>query len=295
MNKDERTFEEKYIPSIDVREKIELDKWEFSDRDKAAIIWNSGKSIPVKHADLIAIKHKTDDEELRTQISERLGYDAMAFSIFEGNSEGYVYATNTNEYPGEDNIIGYFDSMKLSYEAGKKEGYSFKIEKFQVLGEKTVKVKNWSIVSPILAKTEDKQIEEIDILGSPVATMEYDVNGNLLNYWTCEVPKDDKRHVEALGCRRFENAYVVFPNPFEIGEYVKIVGTNIIGRVDVSQNHWLQYVKKALEDDAIDDYSDASITIRYDSDKLDHDHICPIYLERVVMNSTCYCLEKIKG
>lgn len=282
--KDERSFEEKYIPSKDVREKIETDKWVFSDRDRAAIIWNSDRALQVKYADLISIMHDTGDERLRAQISERLRYDAVAVRLFDNNSEGYVYATNTNEYLGEDNIIGYFNSMKLSYAAGKKEGYSFKIEKFQIFGDNTVKVKNRSIVSPILAKTEDKQIEEIDIPGSPVATMEYDKNGKLTNYWTDEVAKEDEQHVESLGRHRFENTYVVFPNPFELGEYVRVVGKNAIGRVDESQAQWLQHVKRALEEDAIDDYSDASITIRYDSDKWDH-HFSPIYLERVVMDS----------
>lgn len=273
------SFVEKYIPSKDVRAKIELDNWSFSDRDKAAIIWNSDRVHSMKYADLIEIMRGTGDEVLRTQISERLRYDAVALSLFDEQRLGFVYATNTNEYPGEDCIIGYFASAKLAYEAGIKDDYSFKIEKFQIIGEDTVRMKQWSVVSPILAKDLDKQIEEIDIPGSPVAALEYDDKGMLIDYWSYEVSKEDKLLIDSLGRHRFENAYVVLPNPFEIGEFVKIIGTEIIGRVDVSQEDWKKYVEKALSENAIEDYSDASIVIRYD--ELDHDHVSPIYLEKV--------------
>ena len=273
------SFVEKYIPSRDVRAKIESDNWSFSDRDKAAIIWNSDRVHSMKYADLIEIMRGTGDEVLRTQISERLRYDAVALSLFDEQRLGFVYATNTNEYPGEDCIIGYFASAKLAYEAGIKDDCSFKIEKFQIIGEDTVRMKQWSVVSPILAKDLDKQIEEIDIPGSPVAALEYDDKGMLIDYWSYEVSKEDKLLIDSLGRHRFENAYVVIPNPFEIGEFVKIIGTEIIGRVDVSQEDWEKYVEKALSENAIEDYSDASIVIRYD--ELDHDHVSPIYLEKV--------------
>lgn len=72
----------------------------------------------------------------------------MAFKLFDENKQGFVYATNTYEYLGEDCIIGYFASAELAYEAGKREGFAFKIEKFQIIGEDTVKMKQWSVVSP---------------------------------------------------------------------------------------------------------------------------------------------------
>lgn len=277
----EGSFVEKYIPSKDVRAKIESDNWTFSDRDKAAIIWNTEKMLSERYADLIKIMQETDDEILKGQISERIRYDAVAFKLFDENRQGFVYATNTYEYPGEEYIIGYFASAELAYEAGKREGFAFKIEKFQIIGEDTVKMKQWSVVSPILVKEIDKQIEELDIPGSPVAALEYDADGKLIDYWSYEVSKEDKHLVDSLGRHRFENAYVVLPNPFELGEYVRFIGTTEIGRVDVSQEDWARYVKKAQEPDAIDDYSDASITIRYNYDKWAHNHLSPLYLERV--------------
>ena len=111
---DETSFVEKYIPSMDVRKQIESDNWIFSDRDKAAIIWNSDKPYSIKHADLIRIMNETDNQTLKGQISERIRFDAIAFRCFDKNRRGFVYVANTNEFPGEDNIIGYFDSMKAA-------------------------------------------------------------------------------------------------------------------------------------------------------------------------------------
>ena len=88
-------------------------------------------------------------------------------------------------------LIGYFASAELAYEAGKKEGFAFKIEKFQIISEDTIKMKQWSVVSPILVKDEDKQIEELDVPGSPVAALEYDADGKLIDYWSYEVSKED--------------------------------------------------------------------------------------------------------
>lgn len=48
--------------------------------------------------------------------------------------------------------------------------------------------------------------------------------------------KEDKLLVDSLGRHRFENAYVVLPNPFELGEYVRLIGTTEVGYVDVSQD-----------------------------------------------------------
>lgn len=53
----------------------------------------------------------------------------------------------------------------------------------------------------------------------------------------------------------------------------------------MSQEDWAGYVKNAQASNAIDDYSDASITIRYNYDKYAHNHLSPLYLERVNIDS----------
>jgi hypothetical protein len=79
----------------------------------------------------------------------------------------------------------------------------------------------------------------------------------------------------------FQNAYVVIPNPYEKGDLVRIIGTDKIGKVNVSQEDWDKYVKKALSPESKEDWVDASITVIYSDDGHDHDHINPIFLEKV--------------
>ena len=72
---------------------------------------------------------------------------------------------------------------------------------------------------------------------------------------------------------------MAIPNPYEKGDRVRFAGDKgKVGIVDVSQEDWRRHVEKALKPGAIEDYSDASITIRY---QYTHDHINPIYLEKV--------------
>lgn len=285
------SFEEKYIPSKDVRVKIGSEKWVFSDRDKATIIWNAEKQLPQKYADLIKIMQETDDKILKEQISERIRYEAIALKLFSENKEGFVYVAK-DCCIGEETINGYFSTMELAYDAGKREGKSFTIEKHQIIGEDTVKIKQWSMLSPILTEDVDKQIEEIDIPGSPVASMTYDEKGVLTDFCSYEGSKEDTLLVDSLGRHRFENAYVVLPNPFELGEYVRLVGDTMIGRVDVSQEEWSKCVKRALEPDALDDYFDASIIVRY-NDQWEHSHLNPLYLERVTWDADYYSALKV--
>lgn len=274
-------FEKKYIPSGDLRKVISERNWSFSDREKAAIIWNSAELLETKHEDIKNIGDKTADLILKQQIQERLSYDKAALEKFENRSEGFIYATNTDEFSGEDNIIGYFKTHKLAYEAGKRSGYSFKIEKHQIIDEDTVVIKSWSINSPLIEPDVEKQIEEIPYEGGSVAAIEYNKEGMITYYWSCEISKEEAIKVETLSRERFENAYVVYPNPYEIGESVRVLGTDKIGRVGISQEDWEWNLNKALMDNAIEDYSDASIMILYDDKGYDHGHISPIFLERV--------------
>ena len=80
---------------------------------------------------------------------------------------------------------------------------------------------------------------------------------------------------------RFESSYVVVPNPYERGDRVRVIGTELVGTVDVSQKDWKKYVEKALLPDSKEDWVDASITVRCSEDGLDHYHVNPIYLEKV--------------
>ena len=75
--------------------------------------------------------------------------------------------------------------------------------------------------------------------------------------------------------------HVLIPNPYDKGDRVRLIGTDLVGEVSVSQEEWKKYVEKALSPDSKEDWVDASITVRYADDGYEHDHVNTIYLEKV--------------
>ncbi len=75
VDKEYEAFLNKYIPSADMRAKIFEVGHQFSDWDRAAIIWNSNIPLLEKHEKIQRIADGTSDSLLREQIIERLAYD----------------------------------------------------------------------------------------------------------------------------------------------------------------------------------------------------------------------------
>ncbi len=276
----------KYIPSVDLREEIIKNGHRFSDFEKAAIVWNSRITLFEKHKDLQKIADATEDVELREQIRERIAYDKDVLQAFEDNSDGVVYIVDSHEFVSEENIYGYFKNSKLAYEEGCESGFDFCISKHQLLDEGDERVKGRVLFSPLVR--EDEQFGEMPFSNGIIAAVEYDVNGDILSYYSYELPKERAIKVETLSNKRFENGYVVFPGTFKEDEKVRVVGRGkddgIIGWVS-----WLSEEKMTKAKDLFD-YSDTSLTVDYwDSNSLiwEHDHIIPIYLERVAEEELC--------
>ncbi len=61
MDKAYEEFLDKYIPSADVRAKLIETDHQFSDWDRAAIIWNSDIPLQDKHAEIQIIADETSD------------------------------------------------------------------------------------------------------------------------------------------------------------------------------------------------------------------------------------------
>ena len=275
------SFEEKYIPSPEVKQLIRDTKYTFSARDKAAIVWNSSYCLYDKYEELRRIAIATGEEGLTMQVLERMAYDSSALEQFYDRRRGYIYQVNTREYMPDDNVIGYFKSAELAYEAGKRSGFAFQIDKHQIIEEGTEVIKPRLITSPLVESDVSRQIEEEDFLGAPVASVSFTEKGYISDYWSSELTKEDEIRVNTLSRERFENAYVVIPNPFEKGDRVQLIGTDLIGTVAVSQEDWKKYVGKALAPNAVEDWVDASITVRYPWDEWSHDHINPMFLSKV--------------
>ena len=62
------------IPSKEMKDYLQAIGHEFTDFEKATIIYNLSANISVCNEKLVALQQETSDEVLRTQIQERLEY-----------------------------------------------------------------------------------------------------------------------------------------------------------------------------------------------------------------------------
>lgn len=309
MDKGYIEFISKYIPSKTMREKIVTNNHVFSEREMAAIIWNSRNPLPEKHEDLRNIAEKTYDEILKKQIQERVEYDQDALELFKSNVGGFVYAFSIHEdyfdddgkFEGvEEYIQGYYGTCETVYRNGYRKDCVFDILKYQIIYEDTVIIRSRNLSSPWFEPDEDNQVEESDCEGNSVGRIEYDKNGRIIACDTGELPKERLIRVNPLNNKRFENAFVVYPNPFKENDHVKIVESEILckrgvdGWVETSPEEWGQLAKRSYSEDAIEDFSDATLIVRYwdeDRQTWDFSHVTPSCLETIEEHCNNYTYE----
>lgn len=101
--------------------------------------------------------------------------------------------------------------------------------------------------------------------------------------------KDGSQRINDFDPNRFENHFINFPNPFEFRDKVKMWNAkpgDQCGYVTISQKDWKDFLQR-IENGLYVDFMDSSITVVW-TDSQDneeqfknHDHIMPIYLEKV--------------
>ncbi|MBC3804044.1 hypothetical protein GH808_06285 [Acetobacterium fimetarium] len=273
------------IPSKDVRDFVVKTDWIFSDFEKAEIIYHMDLPYDEMKTELQKISDQTDDEMLKTQIIEHIERDQKCIQLFKENCEGFMYAVEVDEKdtPCESYICGYFAEADLAYTHGKKQGCKFDIQKYQIvgfIGREAIKPKGY--INPYLFtdKNPDELILEYEYDGGYVAEFRFDKKGQLIGFYSDEVEITDQ-----FDPSRFENAYIEVPNPFEEGDRVKLIETDLCGIVRTSQKEWKKYNEEMKTSDCAD-YEDVGIIVDFfmDNKKTTHGHFCPIFLEKVEEN-----------
>ena len=266
-----------YIKSPEVNDLIKECGHTFSDMDKAAIIYNCEGLFLRKLLKLKELAGKTENKTLKKQIFDRIDYDCRSLRRFKDVCDGFIFDLLVCEDYWYSHSFHRDANSAIS--AGKETGHAFKVEKHQLLYDGCEVLKHKSIGNPFFEHDPAKLIDEYEAPEYPIAEVEFDDHRRLLRYSSSELPAEDALKVNELDKRRFENAYVLIPNPYDKGDRVRVIGSDKVGTVAVSQEDWKKYVDKALSSGAIDDWSDASITITYS--EYDHDHVNPFYLELV--------------
>lgn len=274
--------------SKDVREYMEQNNLEFTDFEKAALIFHSGLPVLKRLELLEQLAEKTEDLSLREQIHARLDYERENMEAFRNNTEGYVYAVEAHKDSDEPYICGYFATSDMACAHGMKQGYEFKIEKYLIVGfndREAKKAKGY--FNPNLMDGADMEecVTEHDYCGYSEATVQYDKDGTLEYFWSDEIERSDEENISrAYDLRRFENAFIHIPNPFDRGDIVRLMTEREgHGIVATSQQEWNEFLERVKSGKAKwVDFFDTSIEVNFlqDNGKISHDHINPAFLEK---------------
>ena len=273
-------FLNKYIPSKDMRNKIAETEHAFSIWDASTIIWNSEYPLEEKYKDLQLILDCEPDDELREQITERIAYDKDVLRLFKEKKDGFIYVLDSHKYGPEECIEGYFKKYETTYKNGCMLENDFAISKYPVVNDDIV-INTLKTILSIIESDEDGETD----YSYPVSKVEFDKNGNILSYWSYEMPKDRSMKVETGNNKCFENRFVVFPKVFKGNEKVHCIGGNheeFFGWV--RDFDYDSFIKSATSENAKDDFIDTTLPIDYwDENRLiwNHQHLLSMDLEWV--------------
>lgn len=272
------------IPSTTVREYMQQTGFRFTDSELATITYHSGRPLSVKHHYWEQLMDKTEDTTLRQQIKERIAYDQKCCQLFSENDGSHFYESivgETTEEWEQGDITGHFASLELAVEHAKRLGLSFSVRKYQIVGLCKNIIVPYGLFNPRLFP--DSLVDFRPYRGGHIAEFRYTAEGTLQDFWTYEISMEATIAVEDWGKNRFEWKCIRMPNPFNEGDRVQIVGTQRIGVVATSQIEWNVFWCRVAQQNLVVDYSDASIVVDYSTDEVPyaHDHIEPIYLERL--------------
>lgn len=252
------------IPSETVRKFVLETGYSFTDMQRAALLYHSDLPLEEKHSRLEDLRDTTTDEGLRRQLTEYLDREKRAIQTFKENGDKrciYVLKVweNGGSHDGEYLACGYFFDWELAFEYGKKGNAPFQIEKYLVNG---------------VSEFEDGTRSHTSI-----ADIHFDKKGNASFFSSCEIP-DDNEQTDWYEC--FENMFYNAPNPFEIGDVVRLVGTEEYGIVEVSQKQWKETLELYKQRGKFPpDYSDVQIRVIFltEDGTFSHSHINPVDLE----------------
>lgn len=276
------------IPSEDVRKYIRKTGHEFTDEEKATILYNLDLGMERMHSLLERLADETEDTALKRQIMERIDFDRKGLDLFEHDTDGCFYEVSFQGDCWYKN--GHFATVELAEAFGRSEKVPFCIKKHQIVGAKHPLLKiyrrwNWRLWEhDRTGRWEEKKkgFEEMEYGGEAIAEVRYDVNGSRMDLNSCELPVEEAIRMEDFGAARFEDKYVYIPHPFEAGDIVcSVTDPETRGVIETSRERWKSFRDRVAAENLIVDWTDSSIQVlfqgKYDR-VLSHDHIIPLYL-----------------
>ena len=297
----DKDFIEMFIPSPEVKELIYKNNRIFSDREKAAIIWNSKFWLEEKLKGLEELKARTDDQKLICQIDERISYENDAMKLFKESNEGFVYILTT--YDGGDlsagDIIGYYKTFQLAWKEGIDESYGmnpYEIKKCQLIyDEDSDRIQAHMLWPNTNGGKPRYYAESMNFYEWSAGKMLLNERGQIYSFESNELSIDRFSLVNNTDGSRFEYTYVDIPNPFKRFDIVENIGFHAdkdkhFGMVTMISNE-----RKADEDGekVVPIFSDGSVSVldwtKY-SGSIESDCVSPINLTKANIEH-CNCFD----
>ncbi len=210
------------VPSHFMKDYFSEVGFEFSDFQKATLIWNAlGKTRSEITAALEELAATTDCEITKRQIRERLEFEKKKYDVFRDNSSArYVYVIEDRACRRS---FGYFAEYEKALKYALKYSDEHKTE--------------CSVNKQLIVKTEEsfKRREETAGLsvyegetdgfhlcgGEPVSGVSLDRRGRIQRIWSCELPEEEESAVNESREDRFEHPFIKIPFQMEIGAPAK--------------------------------------------------------------------------
>ncbi|GEM_PF-2984852 len=288
----------KAIPSFTVREYVLEHNWQFTDRQKAVIIYHSILPLRERIEMLRELAAITENGELKEQITPYLTYIEKALRLFENNDDRrFVYKVVflTEDYnkktgfcePYDDYCEGCFvnlgDAVKYAVEYNEYEQW----EAVMARGERGPRI--FRIKKCMLFDKFDKN--ENSFYEHSVSTGWDDINRELIDLLEREVPEEEQYEESR---ENFTLVYEDMPNPFELGDIVKYISRYRraveIQIINTSRKDWEEgcaHIKSTM-DRAGWDYSDIMLTtsVFTPNGSFSHTHENPLFLEKVTLSES---------
>ena len=252
--------------------------FELSDWDKATIIWNDFEMRCQERIEaLTQLANQTEDTVLKEQIQERLEYEKQTIEAFKKNDEcKYVYVVKDVEDGGDWGFYSLYEgALKQAVKVALKYNENMEIRKQLIVTEEEA-TKIECRINPNLAP--DNYITLMDYIGSPVADVRVNKNGEIIYIWSNELTF--KEPLEECSSDRFENRFIKVPYVHCKGCIVKNAINGEYGILETSKEGWDKLITR-VEKGLYVDYTDVAHTVYCltEDGYWSHEHWSPMDME----------------
>ena len=183
--------------SKDVRAYMEQSNLEFTDFEKAALIYHAHLPVWKRQELLKKLAEETQDKALKRQIRERFAYEREEWKVFQKNTDEYLFAVEPQTDDEKSFVYACLDTVERAYALGRTLEHKFAVNKYRIAGF---------------------DAEKMVPREYPMGTAMYDKDGKMVRFWTPEIVKLSEEELEKYSdLTRFEHAFIAVPSLFERG------------------------------------------------------------------------------